>query len=111
MVDWDHAKSGVANNEMLLQTVLQAFLGDYQRLVDDLRSAWQAKDAVGTARAAHSLKGSLLFLAAKPPIELAESIELDAANQQLDENSDRIDQLSSLIHAVVAEVHARSNNT
>ena len=110
LVDWDHALKGVAHSEALLNTVIGAFIEDKPRLMKEVRGAWQSQDAKSLRRAAHSAKGALLFLNAKPVIELASSIEVDAANGIVDGNAGRIDALEAGMQQVVTVLQQRVEN-
>ena len=111
LVDWHHALKGVANSQPLLNTVMKAFIDDKPRLMNEVRNAWQAKDANTLKRAAHSAKGALLFLNAKPVIELARSIEVDATSGIVDGNADRIEALEAGMQQVVNVLQRRLDNS
>ena len=110
LVDWSHALKGVAHNEKLLNTVIGAFIEDKPRLMNEVRGAWESQDCQSLRRAAHSAKGALLFLNAKPVIELASSIEVDAANGIVDGNAERIEALEAGMQQVVTVLQQRVEN-
>jgi HPt (histidine-containing phosphotransfer) domain-containing protein len=67
----------------LLKEIIHAFLGDLPRLREATRRAADSKDANELEKAAHELKGSLLFLNAQGPIEKVQSLETLAAGGDL----------------------------
>jgi CheY-like chemotaxis protein len=58
-----------------LREVVEVFLSDYHRLMDDLRRAFEEKDSDTLMRAAHSLKGMLKNFQAEPAAEIAYRLE------------------------------------
>lgn len=110
LVDWEHALKGVAHSQQLLNTVIGVFIDDKPRLMNEVRCAWESRDVDSLRRAAHSAKGALLFLNAKPVIELASSIETDAANGIVDGNAERIDALEAGMQEVVSVLQQRVEN-
>ena len=67
----------------MLKEIIQAFLGDLPRLHEAIRQAADSQDANALQKAAHELKGSLLFLNAQGPIGQAGSLESLAAGDDL----------------------------
>ena len=110
LVDWDHALKGVANSKPLLHAVMKAFIDDKPRLMMDMRKAWESRESEALKRAAHSVKGALLFLNTKPVIELARSIEEDAAHGIVDGNAERLDALEAGMQQVVTVLQRRLEN-
>ena len=82
-IDWSDAIDAAGGDESLLKEIIQAFLGDLPRLREATRQAADSQDANALQKAAHELKGSLLFLNVRRPIEQAESIESLAAGGDL----------------------------
>jgi CheY-like chemotaxis protein len=58
-----------------LREVVDVFLSDYHRLMDDLGRAFEEKDSDTLMRAAHSLKGMLKNFQAEPAAETAYKLE------------------------------------
>jgi CheY-like chemotaxis protein len=82
-IDWSDAIDAAGGDESLLKEIIQTFLGDLPRLREATRQAADSQDANALQKAAHELKGSLLFLNVRRPIEQAESIESLAAGGDL----------------------------
>ncbi|MCA9266410.1 MAG: response regulator, partial [Planctomycetales bacterium] len=77
-IDWTQVRCAVNGNESLLRDVVQTLLDDLPRLLRETREAIHAGDAEQLGRAAHSLKGSLLFLSVSPLYQAVESLEMHA---------------------------------
>jgi len=67
--------SRVDNDLQLLQDLVDLYLGDYPRLLDEIRAALGRKDYRALQRGAHSLKGCTSNLAAKLASEAAFKLE------------------------------------
>jgi CheY-like chemotaxis protein/HPt (histidine-containing phosphotransfer) domain-containing protein len=67
--------SRVDNDLQLMQDLIDLYLADYPRLVDEIRTALERKDARALQRGAHSLKGCTSNLAAKLASEAAFKLE------------------------------------
>jgi len=67
--------SRVDNDLQLLRDLVDLYLGDYPRLVNEIRAALERKDARALQRGAHSLKGCTSNLAAKLASEAAFKLE------------------------------------
>jgi HPt (histidine-containing phosphotransfer) domain-containing protein len=67
--------SRVDSDPQLLRDLVDLFLEDYPRALDEIRVALDRKDAKTAARGAHSLKGSAGNLAAKLASEAALQLE------------------------------------
>ena len=63
------------NDPQLLRDLVDLFLDECPRLVDEIRVALERKDAKAVQRGAHSLKGSTSNLAAKMASEAALKLE------------------------------------
>jgi CheY-like chemotaxis protein len=63
-VDWDEALQSVNGDRELLREVVEAFVCNAPQLMTAIRQAIDARDATALQRAAHALKGSVLFLGA-----------------------------------------------
>ena len=100
IVDWDGALQSVGGSEGLLRDVVQAFLDDAPRLLDLVQGAVRDNDPPALGRAAHTLKGAMLFLHTDLPFSLAASLEamgtegdLSAAADTLRDLEGQMDQL------------------
>jgi len=67
--------SRVDNDPQLLRDLVDLFLAEYPRLLDEIRVAFDKKDARAAERGAHSLRGSAGNLAAKLAAEAALKVE------------------------------------
>ena len=82
-VDWTVALEYVDGNQSLLREVVQICLQETPRLMGQIRVAIDASDAASVNRAAHSLRGSMLFLGPVLPCQFAQDLELEAADKDL----------------------------
>ncbi len=106
MIDWQRATQGVGGDRELLKEVAQAFLEDVPQLMEQAWEACRHDRADDLQRLSHSIKGSFLFLATQPVIELAESIELAAAAGQAADLQSRLAELQDMTEHVCTEITA-----
>jgi CheY-like chemotaxis protein len=106
--------SRVDNDLQLLRDLVDLFLEECPRLVDEIRVALERKDAKALQRGAHSLKGSTGNLAAKMASEaalklerLAQAGDLVHAESALQELEGQLVRLKPALLAVRAETEKR----
>jgi signal transduction histidine kinase/CheY-like chemotaxis protein len=68
-------------DEEMLREVVELFLADCPRMLDDLRTARRAGTGGAVALAAHTLKGALLAISAAPAADIAARLERAARSQ------------------------------
>ncbi len=107
--------SRVDNDPQLLRDLVDLFLEECPRLVDEIRVALDRKDAKTLQRGAHSLKGSTTNLAAKMTSEtafklerLAQAGDLGDAESVLQELERQLVRLKPALLAVRAETEKRT---
>jgi two-component system, sensor histidine kinase and response regulator len=76
LIDWDEALEGVHGDRDIFRQIAEVFLDESTRLLRELGKAVELGDRDRICRTAHTLKGSVLFLGARPVVELASHIEL-----------------------------------
>ena len=81
-LDWGSLRENCAGDEGLVHEVLDLFRKEADSLLNDVRTAVAAKDALQVKRTAHRLKGALVSLAARPSVEAAKALELAGANSE-----------------------------
>ena len=81
---WNEAEAleAVDGDESLLESVAEAFLSEYGRLLDEMKTAIDAQDFETLRRSAHTIRGSVRIFSCEPVSELAEEVESAAAQQQ-----------------------------
>jgi HPt (histidine-containing phosphotransfer) domain-containing protein len=87
--DWD-----------FLKEVVDVFLSDYPRLIDDLRRAHRQSDSDSLMRTAHSLKGILKNFQAEPAAEAAFVLEKQGNSDNFDGVPGNIEDLAAKIAEV-----------
>jgi HPt (histidine-containing phosphotransfer) domain-containing protein len=114
VLDEAQLMSRVDNDPQLLRDLVDLFLEECPRLVDEIRVALDSKDAKALQRGAHSLKGSTTNLAAKMTSEaalklerLAQAGDLAHAESVLQELERQLARLKPALLAVRAEVEKR----
>lgn len=75
VVDWRIALQSVSGDRELLLAVVESFLEETPRLMDNLRQAAARSDAAGVTQAAHTLKSSVNYFGMKTAFELALRLE------------------------------------
>jgi two-component system sensor histidine kinase/response regulator len=83
-----------------LQEVVEVFLSDYPRLLEELRKASQERDGDLLMRAAHSLKGMLKNFQADSAAEVAFDLETKGKSQDFDGVRNQIKTLEKQITTV-----------
>jgi len=80
-----------------LKEVVEVFLSDYPRLLDDLRRAFEQNDSDTLMRAAHSLKGMLKNFQAETAAEVAFELEKKGQAESFDGVPEVIDNLAGQV--------------
>jgi HPt (histidine-containing phosphotransfer) domain-containing protein len=111
--DWDKALQQSDVGSKILREMAEMFLIESKKLLDQLRDALAKRDAPGVRRAAHTLKGSAVVLAAKPASEAAMRLESIAANHSLVEAESAYrrleEEVARLCRAIVEEPRIRQS--
>jgi len=94
-------------DDALFAEVIQAFRGSLPELHASVQHAVEALEAPALMRASHRLRGALLEIAARPAAELAQQIETSARGADVRRGVELWAQLSPLLEALAAELHAR----
>jgi HPt (histidine-containing phosphotransfer) domain-containing protein len=93
-----------------LKEIVEVFLSDYPRLMDDLRRANTEGDGDLLMRSAHSRKGMLRNFQAESAAEVAFEIEkmakadnFDTVQTKIEHLTDRITEVDKMLHDMVAQ--------
>ena len=84
-VDWAGALNSVGDNPELLRELVQLFLAALPESIANLKNAVRCRNGKQLKAAAHTLKGSLLFLHTKDPYQNAFKLEQFGTQNKLDE--------------------------
>lgn len=103
-VDWAKARKNSADDPELLQDLLQTFLTEIPKLIANMESAIALGDRKRTSATAHSLKGSLGFLATRTAHACCEEIELQSGNWSDQEVTRRWKLCQEQIQRVISEI-------
>ena len=76
VIEWEVARRNTANDEALLQDLVQIFVAESPRMLADIRRAIEATDVNLLRRAAHTLKGSAATFGAQPVADAALRLEM-----------------------------------
>jgi HPt (histidine-containing phosphotransfer) domain-containing protein len=74
-VDWAQALAGTGGDAELLEELVRLFLGECPGWLTQIRDALARQDAAQLRRAAHTLKGTLATLGARPASAVAQRLE------------------------------------
>lgn len=88
----------------LLGELVEIFLQDYPKRLEDLQEAIGAGDAKKVHRVAHSIKGAVSGFGANRAKQLSQQLELMGMNSDLAKAQTTFQDLESELHRVVAEV-------
>ena len=75
LIDWADCLEAAGDDRELLQTVIDAFLGESEALMKQIRTSFRIDDAALLQQSAHTLKGSLLAVGARQTATLAWDLE------------------------------------
>ncbi len=106
-VDWDALRESVGGDEDLLREVVGAFLSETPPLLDSLRQVAQSQDFNQIAGVAHTLKGSLLSIAADSTAEVAREVEQAAKAQCAEDVAGGIERLAAAAETVLGQLRTR----
>jgi two-component system sensor histidine kinase/response regulator len=84
VIDWNAALKICAGDRALLRDLVQAFLEEHPRRIDEIRRAIDSADWELLHRAAHTIKGSMRYFGASAVFDRAFGLEQLAARQSLD---------------------------
>ena len=82
-MDWSKALEVVQGDRDLLKDIIDAFLDECPRMLDEIRSAILQGDRATLQRAAHTIKGSMRYFGAKEAFERAFELESRGRDGQL----------------------------
>jgi HPt (histidine-containing phosphotransfer) domain-containing protein len=99
-INWDEALVHTGGDRDLMRTMIDVFLAESPRMLDEANQALAARDAPRLRRAGHSLKGSCGYFAAKSAYSaafhverLGEAGDFSAATGAIDELRSQIERL------------------
>lgn len=105
-LDREVALSRVGGDMELLQEIAQLFLDDSARMLADIESAVQARDAKNLDRSAHTLKGCVLNFGAQRLYEAALALERMGRNGQLRDVDPAFRSLREELHRLEADLRS-----
>jgi HPt (histidine-containing phosphotransfer) domain-containing protein len=107
-VDEQAALDALDGSRALLHDLAEMFCEDAPQVMNELKDAVEADDSAAARRAVHSIKGLAATFYAKPTVEIAQRLELEAAGGHIEGLRDN--GLSTLEHAIdqlIAELKCR----
>ncbi len=111
IVDVDLLLAHVDGDRELVQELIQVFLDDCPRMIQDVRDAVVQTDADKLRSAAHTLKGAACNFGAEPVVESAQKLENLGKDRTLDRAAESLDSLErSLAQLVSALEHLQSSD-
>ena len=99
----------LGNNRQLLADLVEIFLEEGPRNLDDIADGIARNDPPAVRMASHTLKGSLNYFGMASAIAFAESIEKQARAGCLDEVPDTFSQLEEVVRPLLAELRRFGN--
>jgi signal transduction histidine kinase/HPt (histidine-containing phosphotransfer) domain-containing protein/ActR/RegA family two-component response regulator len=96
-IDWDQAMLCTGGDRDLMRTMVEIFLTESPRMLDEAKAAAAAKDRHGLRRAGHSLKGSCGYFAVPEAYEAALCVEQLAADGELAQACEALERLTQQI--------------
>jgi CheY-like chemotaxis protein/HPt (histidine-containing phosphotransfer) domain-containing protein len=105
-IDWNQALVHTGGDEALMRTIIEVFLEEYPGMLDELKSAMDAEDFSRLKRAAHTLKGSCGYFAAKEAFEIALALEKCGENSDTTGVDTLYEHLNDALHRMLPDLHA-----
>ena len=93
-------------DESLVQTILDGFLGELPKRVEELKQALEQNDAPTVRNQAHALKGAAANISAPALREVAYQLEIAGEAEQLDTANQLFQKLQTQIESLKAELDA-----
>jgi len=107
-VDEQAALNALDGSRALFHDLAEMFCEDAPIVMSELKEAIEAENPAAARRAAHSIKGLAATFYAKPTIELAQRLELEAAGGHIDTLRDNgLLKLEAAIDSLIAELKSR----
>ncbi len=91
------------DTDAFLVELIQTFLPNAQKLIDELSDSLNKKDLSTFHRAAHTLKSSSASLGAMNLSEMAKALEFESSEKFPDDSQKRVDALQAELNAVIPE--------
>ena len=92
------------SGEDFINELIETFLDDAPKLIDELKSALEANNADTFRRAAHSMKSNAATFGASQLATLAKELEMLGKENKLHETGDRLGTLEEAFAAVRVEL-------
>ena len=105
-VDWELASKATGDDADLLRDLIGIFLDELPKLLEKLSVAIGENNASEVKNVAHKLKGSVLFLNTKLPLEYAWKIEQMGASEKIDDGEFVLAELKEHFHSLAEELKA-----
>ncbi len=107
-VDEQAALHALDGSRALLHDLAEMFCEDAPQVMSDLKEAVEADDSAAARRAAHNIKGLAATFYAKPTVEIAHRLELEAAGGHIEGLRDNgLMKLEQAIDQLIAELKSR----
>lgn len=103
-IDIKALKEIMDGDTALIQACFKAFLEDWPGVYVDIRDAVQKKDGQTLAALAHTLKGSLRYLAAGPAADAADALESEGKTENMDGLEDKLSTLKNECDRVIDHI-------
>jgi PAS domain S-box-containing protein len=84
VLDWDHALRICSGDHSLLRDLVEAFLDEHPRRLEEIRQAMDSEDFELLNRAAHTIKGSMRYFGAQGVFDRAFGLEQLGASKSLE---------------------------
>jgi CheY-like chemotaxis protein/HPt (histidine-containing phosphotransfer) domain-containing protein len=76
VIDWQVARKNTANDDAMMEELVQIFLAEHKQMLADIHHAIETSDAVLLRRSAHTLKGSAAIFGAQQVFDAAMRLEM-----------------------------------
>nr|WP_285892434.1 transporter substrate-binding domain-containing protein [Vibrio intestinalis] len=88
----------------IAKEILESFLSNYQKDIDELNDAWHKQDIPELKDVAHRIKGSALYLGSEPIAEVARDLEHASADNNTELAAERVEYISQHLVVLANEV-------
>lgn len=104
-VDWDEALVSTGGDRELMRQLIDVFLAEGPRMIEEAQRAIEAQDALRVRRAGHSLKGCCGYFAVRETYDAALQLERCGVSGDLSEAATALQALSHEIDRLTPALH------
>jgi two-component system, sensor histidine kinase and response regulator len=110
LVDWSMALETVGGDRNLLKDLINIFIAESDKMLNDISKAIQSRNAKELRRAAHAVKGALRHLGAQVVSEPAVELEKMGEDERFDDAEPLVNTLRDKVEQLTTELRGFKNS-